>query len=394
MAGVTVRDARHEDLDTIMRIREQAFFSDEASRAWFRERNGVDGYLLAERDGRVVGTTQIVPLGQYFGGRRLETGAVASVAVEAESRGTGIAPMLMRHAIQKMHADGIALSTLYASTVRLYRGVGFEIAGEGTSTSIPVGALGDLAAGEPRCLRPGDERDVAAIRSCYERVAPARSGWFDRSDVWWRRYRYLPRDGRFLTVFEREGRIDGYSIRAQTLEQSSGRVTFVLEELVAADSLVATTLWRSLGAQSMQASELTVSSVALDELLLLLPEQQGLRPLVSDRWLLRLVDVPGALGGRGYPGAVTARVELEIDDPVVASNAGRFVLDVDDGTAIASGGGAGTTTISIGAFAALYSGWTSATTLARAGILHGDPGAVEALDACFAGPTPSCFDDF
>ena len=50
-------------------------------------------------------------------------------------------------------------------------------------------------------------------------------------------------------------------------------------------------------------------------------------------WMLRLVDVAGAVAARGWPSAVSGRVELDIVDDVIPANAGPHVLEVADGAA-------------------------------------------------------------
>ena len=48
-------------------------------------------------------------------------------------------------------------------------------------------------------------------------------------------------------------------------------------------------------------------------------------------WMLRLLDAPAAIGGRGFPAGVAVDVPVELTDAQLAGNAGRFRLAVADG---------------------------------------------------------------
>jgi predicted acetyltransferase len=122
-------------------------------------------------------------------------------------------------------------------------------------------------------------------------------------------------------------------------------------------------------------------------LLLTLPEQD-LTGGTELWYMLRLIDAAGAIAARGFP-RITAAVDLELTDRACDWNTGRWRLVVEDGEGRLEKGGAGTVGMAIGALAALYSGYSSTTTLAGAGLLRG-AGARErdALDTAFGGPTP------
>lgn len=396
MHDYEIRAAAPEDFDEIARLRIEAFTPDDGSRRWFRERNDTVDTLVIEAGERLVGCAKYLPVGQYFGGGRVPMGAAASVIVETAWRGRGVGPQLMRDLIRVMRGDGLALSMLYASTMRLYRSVGYEVAGEGTNTVVPVAAFRAIDRGAPEHLRTGTPDDVAAIRACYERVAPGRNGWLDRSDVWWDRYRGDPLPDAHHLLYEVDGRVEGYLHRRQS-PSGPYDADFALVELVADDPLVTQTLWASLGAHTMQTSTITIENVPVDELLVVLREQwHEVRPAISDRTLSRILDLPAAIAARGFPTSVDIAVTLEVLDDVVADNDGDFRLEVSNGSGAVTPASDLTevVTLDIGALTAIYTGWTSATTLARHGRITGPPDALSALDTAFAGPTPFSVDDF
>ena len=116
---------------------------------------------------------------------------------------------------------------------------------------------------------------------------------------------------------------------------------------------------------------------------------------VSDFLWLRILDLPGALAARRY--ATGGQLVLEVADPLLAQNEGRFRLD---------GGPAGAdcartrfepdVVLDVAALGALYLGGVRFSTLGRAGRIHeARPGALARADAMFSSDlAPWCSTDF
>ena len=81
---------------------------------------------VARLDGQLAACLTVLPFGQWFGGRRVPTGGVASVAVAPELRGRGVARALLSQALVAMRERGEVLSGLYPTTARLYRSMGWS----------------------------------------------------------------------------------------------------------------------------------------------------------------------------------------------------------------------------------------------------------------------------
>jgi predicted acetyltransferase len=127
----------------------------------------------------------------------------------------------------------------------------------------------------------------------------------------------------------------------------------------------------------------------LDDPLVHLFREQAVSTRVLFHWMIRLLDVPAALAGRGFPRGLSAALHLEVEDPLFAENAGRWVVEVKGGEARVERGGEGHLRCDVRALATLYSGHRSASTLATLGVLQGTPEALELADALFAGHPPS-----
>jgi predicted acetyltransferase len=105
-------------------------------------------------------------------------------------------------------------------------------------------------------------------------------------------------------------------------------------------------------------------------------------------WMLRVIDAPAAVAGRGFPAAAELTVGLQIDDPHLPANAGLWTLEVGGGKGALTHStpptsAAGPVRVGARGFAALYGG-IPMTTLRLAGLASGGSAADdEALDDAF-----------
>ena len=390
-----IRAPHPHEADVVFDVCSEAFASRPERREQWLAGKRMDEFLGGWVGDELVATAEAMPVGQFFGGRSVPMGAVASVAVRPDHRGRGIAPRLLALAVERMHEHGLVISTLHPATTRFYRGLGWEIGGEFGVRRVPAASLAALPPGEQECLRPGRSDDIDGVRECYARVAPSINGAIDRRDSRWRVDLFtLDRPQRYLYVYDADDRIDGYVVYDQHQSSRQWGFRITVHELVAADARVAVTLWRHLGSHVAQVDTITVLALPLDALTLLLPEQV-VELVGANHWMTRIVDAAGAIAARGYPPSVRAEAHLQLVDRVAPWNDGRFVLRVDGGEGKLSPGGTGDVHMSINALASLYTGWASASVLAAAGLVHhARRPDLAALDAAFAGPRPYLFDNY
>ena len=124
-----------------------------------------------------------------------------------------------------------------------------------------------------------------------------------------------------------------------------------------------------------------------DPSLHLLAEQSA---TITDRidWMLRLIDVPGALEARGYAAGVTGELHLEVADDVLDRNHRRFTLTVADGGGRVTEGGRGEFRVDVRGLAAIYTGYLAPAELTATGLVDAPDRALATAGAIFAGPAP------
>jgi predicted acetyltransferase len=308
----------------------------------------------------------------------------------------------MRGLLDAMAERGYALSTLYPSTLQLYRSLGWELAGGHYRVEVPgrsllglmpadqdaevlpgAGAGAGAGAGPPvRRAVPGDAERVAELLgaipeatlacgpSTYDAATLRR--WLADPDF----FAYLAGDG-FLGYGWTGG---GYrEITVYYLLAASARTARALWGIVASHSSVTRVVHATVGPADPVSWLTREPDVALRR---------------HKAWMLRVLDARAAIARRGFPPGAPASVPLLLADPQRPANAGPHTLTVRDGSGRLESGFTGPAPSSpapgpvrLGprGFAALYAG-TPAATLRMAGLLAGgDQGADEALDLLFAG---------
>jgi len=361
---------------------------DDLQRAF--ERYGTDKLRVLRENGETIAGLSLLPLGQWWGGRRLAMGGISLVGVAPEHRGRGAATRLMRAVVREMKEGGYPVSVLYPAKQTLYRRAGWELAG--SRWEIAWGAGDPADASRDGTIREIRAEDLESVDAAYRRWARDRDGALDRPDFMWLRIRepwkHVARgflvegtagpEG-WVWLYETEGSGHGYDlhlVECAALTRAAGRrlLAFVGDHA----SLGQTVRWWGDPRDPMVS----------------LFREQRYKARVFFQWMLRVVDAKAAIEGRGYPPGVTASIHLEIDDELVPENSGRVVVDVTGGRAEVRAGGDGKVRVGARGLAALWSGHLPASRAAVAGLAEGDRTDLAAADAVFGSAPASMSDMF
>jgi len=392
-----IRALRDGDLEQAWELDRDAFHTPPERKAFFLRFADASRWIGAFDADRLVGATSSHSFGQFFGGRPVPMGGVHSVSVVPERRGQGLARALMTPLLHAMRERGEVISSLFPAATRLYRGLGWELAGSYLWRGIAPRTLQQLARAPAVTLRPGSAADLDALRACYGRFAAPQNGQLDRSDAWWQRLVALFEE-RSVFIADGSGDVpEGYVVYRQLDGDWSalgGPFRIAVYELVSTTPAASLALWRLLGSWASQVTQIVYRGPAEDPLLLLLPEQE-VSVLAEVRWMTRILDAPGAIAARGFAPGLALEAPFSLRDPQLPANDGSWVLCVKDGHGRLERGGSGGPALSIAGLSSLYTGWATTAALRRSGRLEsGSDAHCAALDAAFAGPTPWLVDEF
>jgi len=352
---------------------------------WF-ERCGRDNMRLLLDGDDIIAGLMLVPMGLWLGGCSVPMNGVAGVAVRPDRRGAGAATALMTQAMHEMRADGFALSGLNASTLKLYRGVGYEYAWSTCEAEGSLETLGRLRS--TLRIRREKPEDRPALKALYDSTARRRHGALDRGPYIWARMR-SPKD-RKTTGYVAEddgGSIRGFMYLERKWDGDHG-LAVAVTDWFASDHGSATALLSLLANEAAMASPVRFPSWPNDPLYAMIPER-GFQLIEKEPGLVRVLDVAAAFGGRGYHSMVEGRLELDVADDVMTNNAGRWTVTVADGAGTVTPGGAGALKVDARGLAPLLTGHLTPESLRIAGHLSGADEAIEEATALLAGPPPA-----
>lgn len=347
--------------------------------------------VLRDPSGTPVSSLGLVEMGQWYGRRRVPAVGVVAVATAGTARGQGHSRELLRRALVEARAAQVPLALLYPASYTLYRKSGFEVAGTAFVHRV---AARDIDLRDRRLpVRPLGPEDLDAVKALRATLAREADGNLDRPERLWETT--LRRHGVEATgfgVFHGEALV-GYVYLRHTASDGPRPYDLSVADVGALNAAA----WRriltlirdhgSLDAVARWRGPLT------DPMTLLLGEEVHAVDNVS-HWMARLVDVDGALMARGYFRGVTGELHLDVIDDVLPENTGRRVLALSAGAPQVRAGGDGALRCDVRALAQLYTGFSTASAVARVGGVSGPEPSIALADQIFAGPAPWMSESF
>jgi predicted acetyltransferase len=394
-----------DDLDAQMDLAERAFGAMSAAdrEGW---RHGTQArvaggqYLGAFLDGHPVGSAYWHDMRQWWAGRALPMAGVASVKIAPEARGGGLGRQLMTEVLRGIAAGGYPLSALYPATMPIYRSLGWELAGGRYLAVIPARSLRSLAGPDPAISAGDPATPDDAARAEFRRVVPG-----DGPEVIavLGRAHQAARDCGPVT--RDVGSVEQWLASAETYRYISGDAFLAYrwrrrDGGLAADWAVAATpdaqraLWSILAGHSSTADTVEVR-IAPGSPVWWLQSERDVQLVNLSMWMLRVVDAPAAIAGRGFGTGLSGSVRIRVTDNALPENTGTWELTVAGGAGKLERAQASPGALTVGArgLAALYAG-TPAATLRMAGLAAGgSPEDDWFLSAAFPGPA-WMIDDF
>jgi predicted acetyltransferase len=356
----------------------------------------------------VVGTAGWLPFDMTLPGGEIPVAGVTMVTVRPTHRRRGVLRQLMRQTFDDLHAQGLAVATLWASESVIYQRFGYGIGAYRGGIEIDRGHgafLGHPApVGSARLI--GRPEALELFPDVYERARRSIPGSFKRTPLWWDA-RALPehppggwRGGNavFRMILEIDGRPEGYAFyRMEPDWARHGLPNGSLDVLEAIGTTPVATreVWRYLFSVDLTAKVGTYRLGKDHPLFLMLEDPRQLRTWVRDGTWVRLVDAAAALAARryGHEGALT----FELLDPFCPWNEGIWTLEAGpDGAALHRSTASAELRLSAAELSAIYLGTIPCTGLLQAGRLEElAPGAAHRADLLFHSDVPPwCLDDF
>jgi predicted acetyltransferase len=385
----------------------EAFATQEADIEKWVVKLGPENIRVMEHEGAYAGTCVMLPMGQFFGGRSVRMCGIAGVAVLPQFRGKGVGQQMMQAVVREMAASGVSLSTLYPSTIDLYRRTGYELAGVWGELEMSFDQLPPVA-GSPNAhpgpsslrVRPVELADHERIARWYRaEIAPTRPGHLDRGKYIWDRVFHPRGAATYSYLFEDESsQIRGFvSLQQEAPDHLEGWQRITVTGMDAADAEAWGSVLAHLRSYASMGRQLLLP-VGPGHPILLQFRQQRWKHQIREAWMTRILNLRSALESRGYAPQINGNLLLQVTDSLLEQNQGVFELRVENGVAQCQQLDPTPTEIDqdrlirldIGHLAPLYTGYMSAEQLAQTGGIVATAAALQLASALFQGSLPSC----
>jgi predicted acetyltransferase len=290
--------------------------------------------LVATDGDEVVGHASALTRDLTVPGAVVPAAHVTLVGVAPTHRRRGLLTRLMHRQLADVATLDEPLAVLWASEGQIYPRFGYGLATQRLSLSIENPEVRLPEPAQPSRLRTvSPDKALPELRRVYETERPGRPGWSSRSEPWWSGHRLgdppawrRGATARRATLHESASGVDGYALWRTKSDWTTGGPagTVMVDEVVATGPDAYLALWRFLLSIDLTRSAKLWLGSPDEPLLHLASEPRRLGAVLGDGLYVRIVDLPAALTARRY--AAPVDVVIEVTDPLVPGNAGRWRL--------------------------------------------------------------------
>ena len=324
----------------------------------------------------------------YFGGVAVPTSGIAGVTVAAESRGQGALAPLFHALLRTARERGAVVSGLFPTAPQIYRRFGYEVVTDLETIEVPTRVLGSIPRPAAVRTRRAAAADFDAIRAVYDAWAAAQNGPLSRRGV---SFPATAED--FVASFtgvtvalDETGEIDGY-VSWERGEGFGEHAVIAVSDLMATSADGYRALLATIGSFSSVTARTTLRTSGFDLVRLFLPTAHWRRTSTLP-YMIKILDVPGAIGLRRYPPGLAAELSFRLAGDFLTENDAAYQISVSAGYAECAVEDVpeDDRVLTPHGLALLYAGAQSSTNLRAAGHLTGGDLADDLdWDAAFGG---------
>lgn len=325
----------------------------------------------------------------WIGGAELRTAGFAGVTVAAEHRGTGALSPVFAAATAEARAAGAVLGTLFPSALGIYRRFSYELVSDYRTISLPSAQLAVVPPPATEVtLRRATVADHPEIDRVYSTWAAAQNGPLTRRGVSFpdAAEAYLGDFDAVTLAVDADETVMGFVSwdRGQGYGSSA---TLEVSDLLALTADGYRALLRNVGTFATITGQTKIDTSGDDLVRQFLPSSTW-QTVTSDPYMLAVLDVPGAIGGRRYAPGLDVDLGFAVQGHAVPEVNGGYRLRIRDGLADCEPAPVqkGRPLLHARGLALLYAGVQSCGNLRFADLLEGGtPADDQALDAAFGG---------
>jgi predicted acetyltransferase len=346
-------------------------------------------------DGEQVAQLQLIPLQVETGRAPIAAAGIGGVASPPESRRRGHVAALLSHCRDELRDRGVPLAILYPFKRTFYGRYGWATFVERRVYSGPPATFASFRH-TPGRFRPAGPDQFADFDAVYRGALRGRFGPVARDAAWWREV-LSGWDGKPHNAYiwrDEAGSPRAYLIY-RLKDEAAGR-TLDAHDIVAVDPTARSQLFAFFANHEDQVAQVRFKAPADAPVNLLMPEP--LACVVEPHFMLRLLDVAGALAGYGFPADLSGRLSIGVGDDWIPEHNAVFELELAGGRAEVRrlpADSPADISCDVRVLTQIYSRYLPPRSAAAFGMLAASSReALSLAEAAFAGPAPFNADFF
>jgi predicted acetyltransferase len=307
----------------------------------------------------------------WFGGVPVPTCGVAGVTVAAEYRGQGLLTPLFAAALRQAKERGAKISGLFPSAAGIYRRFGYELIADYMAVEVRTQGLAAVPRPQGVRTRRASAADFDSVQAVYDTWARAQNGPLTR-----RGSAFTATAEQFISSYtgvslavDAAGSVCGFA--SWSRGQGYGEKAMIeVADLLATTADGYRALLSALGSFVSVTPTIRIDTSGDDLARLFLP---GLEWRVADSspYMLKILDVCGALSAVHYPIGMTAELGFSVAGDFLSENNRAYRLVVTGGSGQCSTDNQADRVLTSQGLALLFAGTQSCANLRSAGHLSG-----------------------
>ena len=349
-------------------------------------------WTLCAFDGaKLVASFAAFPFTMRANGKPIAMAGVTAVGTLPEYRRRGIVRKIVTQSLADQREQGQVVAGLWASQAAIYQRYGYSRFGVRRHYAIDSRDVrfADGDEGGCRVERVAAPEGIDHAKAVYREFIAARMGHLHRSSILWQENVFGGGDDgpvHAAIAFRGDDAVGyvAYTLRHDKVANVARNQEIKIRDFGWLDADAYRSIWSFLAAHDLVGRISWQTAPMDDPALDIMMEPRLLHAEDREGSWLRIIDVPGALGGRGYDADGSLVIAVD-EDSLTPWNDGAWRIETSGGEyEVSRCSDPADITLPIGSLSALFSGMHSARSLKNWGLLQGDDKDVAQAQKLFA----------
>lgn len=277
----------------------------------------------------------------WLGNSKVKMAGITNVSTPPEHRRHGYLRQLLLATLAEERENGYNVSGLYPFEFPFYRKFGYELASATQEVAISVAALAQFKTQTKGRWKKANADDWQKFKELYDTSCVGKFGRNTREqEVWWRRRIFIllqngvAKNNEAYLWYDEAGKARAYIVFSYKNLAKDWDREIIIRDMVWLDEAARHEIFAFFANQDSQALKIWFSTEPGDEILSRLSDPRQAELKLQPGYMLRLVDVKGALAERSWPEEACGKISIAVKDDTMEWNDNQtYQMEIEAGKA-------------------------------------------------------------